>query len=443
MLPGSRRTLTAFWAVLAAFSLCGCDLSSSPPAPTATQVPPTALPLPTATEIPTAPILATATKTPSASTSVLLQPAVFITPTSISTLVLPNTGLPSPNSSFNSGEPIHSLAWAPTGDKFLYVTKTGNLYWANLDGSSATLLQQYEPDTTWRMLEDQQPMSNTLILEHAGPIQGTERGPGHLDVVHFGTGQTPTLNSVYDTGSVFQIRWWRSDRASGIVIGPTRGGEQLVTLDANGHLVEQRNIPYMYAGAVQPGGTWLAYATGQEGMPGDFVGSSPQTIYLLNLKTGQRLQVTAPGMGWHVFNWSPDGHWIYASAVVNGALEGVLISSDGTQWIVVTPPGNSGWDAVWSPDSKHLAFSIQSGGQDDPNSTPVPYNSQVYLVDVVARTLTTLNGGGPSTGSTNLMLQPTWSPDGSQLALLSFDAACSPLCSGSSPAVYLMPFSPR
>jgi hypothetical protein len=384
----------------------------------------------------------------STSTPAVLQAAVLVTPASISTLAPTGNAFPPPKSSFNSREAIDSMALAPTGDKLLYVTNSyvtnsANLYWANLDGSNPTLLHQYESDAVWSMLEDQQPMSNTLILRHGGPVQGEGRGPGHLDVVHFTPGQPPTLDEVDDAGFVFQIRWWRPDRASSIVIGAYVGGDQLVTLDANGHLVERRNIPYMYAGAVQPGGIWLAYATGQQASSTAFVGSSPQTIYLLNLNTGRRLQLTLPGMGWRVFSWSPDGNWIYASAIVNGGLEGVIISADGTQWIVMTPAGNSGWDVVWSPDSKHLAFSIQSGGQDDPNSPPVPYNSQVYLVDVPARTVTISDSGGPPTSSTNLMMQPKWSPDGSQLALLTFDPACIGLCSGLSPALYLLPFSSK
>jgi WD40 repeat protein len=384
---------------------------------------------------------------PNTPTPVNLQPATMITPTLVSSLEMTNNALPLPKSSFDSVEAIHSLTWAPTGDKFLYVTNSGNLYWANLDGSSATLLHQYEPDTIWLMLEDQQPMSNTLILGHTGPIQGIGRGPGHLDVVHFATGQAPTLDEVDDAGFVFQIRWWRADRASGIVRGAYVGGDQLVTLDANGHLVEQRNVPYMVAGAVQPGGNWLAYVTDQEiNVP--FIGSSPQTVYLLNLTTGQRKQITAAGQGnsapYGVHSWSPDGNWFLMGANVNGALRGVLVSADGQRWILVTPPGYSGMDAVWSPDSKHLAFSIQSGGQDEPMSTPVPYSSEIYLVDIPAVTLTTSDDGVPGNNpTTNPMMQPKWSPDGTQLALLSFDPACIPLCSGTSPAVYLMPFSSK
>jgi hypothetical protein len=264
---------------------------------------------PQPTEEPPLPdITPTAIVPSSTPTPAILQAAVLITPLSISTLAPTGNAFPTPKSSFNSGEPIHTLTWAPTGDKLLYATSAGNLYWTDSDGSNPTVLHQYEPDTIWSLLDDQQPLSNTLILRHAGAIQDTGRGPGHLDVVHFTPGQPPTIDEVGDTDLPFQIHWWASDRASGTVIGDYIGGEQLVTVDANGHLVNQRNIPYMYSGAVQPGGTWLAYATSQQATSTAFVGSSPQTIYLLNLNTGQRLQLTPPGMGWHVFSWSPDGN---------------------------------------------------------------------------------------------------------------------------------------
>ena len=213
-----------------------------------------------------------------------------------------------------------------------------------------------------------------------------------------------------------------------------------------GRLVSSVNIPYMESGAIQPGGTWLAYATSQQTTETSFYDSTPQTIYLLNLSTGQRLQLTQPGMGWQVFNWSPDGNWILASAIVADDLREVLISADGMEWIIVGPSGGGAYDAVWSSDSKHLAFSTQEGGCDDPSPSCPPLTSQVYIVNVPEREKEPVdNGPGSSILDEGQMLRPKWSPDGSLLALLSFDPNCdlSPACSGITPAFYLMAVPPN
>jgi WD40 repeat protein len=395
------------------------------------------LPLPTATS--------TRLRRTATPTHAQLQPAVLVTPQMVSEAKVNSIALGPPQRTMNSEEAIHSMAWAPTGDKFVYATNLGKLYWSDIDGGNATLIHQYEPDTIWLMLEDQQPKSNTLFLTHAGPDQGMVRGPGHIDVLRFSPKQPPILEEVSDAGVPFQIRWWRSDRASGIRAGGYVGGDKLITLDQNGRVVEERNIPYMQTGAVSPGGHWLAYATSQQTTNTQFVGSDPETVYLLDLATGERTQITSLSRGNYsnlgVHSWSPDGGWLLIATTVNGALRGVLVRPDGSEWVVVTPPGYSGFDAAWSPDSRHLAFSVQGGGQEEPNQPAVPRTSQVYVVDIAARELLRVHEErDPGEPLSRLMMHPIWSPDGSQLALLSLDPDCIPVCSGLTPSAYVMSF---
>lgn len=405
------------------------------------------LPVAVATQEPPPPaITPTWTPRPPTTTPVNLQPAVLVTHT-VSTAAMAPALLQSAQTTVNSAQAIHSMAWAPTGDKFLYVTNLGGLYWSNTDGTNATLLHQYEPDTIWRMLEDQRPMSNTLLLTHIGPPQGMTRAPGHIDVVHFTPGQAPSLEEVHDAGAVFQIRWWSPTRASGFVAGgyvDHVGAEKLVTLDANGHLVEERNIPYLIAGAVSPGGQWLAYVTDPQSTDTPLYGSDPATVYLLNLTTGERKQITTPGQvgggaSLAVHSWSPDGNWFLIGANVDGGLRGIVVSANGQEWIIATPLGYSATDAVWRPDSQRLAFSIQSGGQEEPYGDPVPYNSEIYIVDIPTKKVSVSDGNGPGSSLPALLMQPKWSPNGSQLAFLSYDPNCDQLCSELSPAIYLLP----
>ncbi len=359
-----------------------------------------------------------------------LGAATIVTPTTSTLLVNANLNL-GEKISVDRPEPVHSLAFAPTGDKLVYMTISGNLYWSDIDGSNATLIDTYDPAANYSILDDQMPKGNTLFV------------PGYA--MQFTPGQAPQITAAPATLGLSQIRWWSAIRASGVTGGPLRdgyvGGEQLVTLEASGGVVSTLNVPYMETGAVKPGGQWLAYATSQQTTDTPFVGSTPQTIYLLNLLTGDRLQLTQPGMGWEVFSWSPDANWIYASAIVNGDLYGVMISADGLQWVVVTPPGHSGYDAVWSPNSSLLAFSVIDGGCDGDTSPCPPRESQVYVVNVPERKKTSIGTGpGPFMSSGAEMMRPKWSPDGSLLALLSFNPDCEPNCpcTGLAPAYFMM-----
>lgn len=348
---------------------------------------------------------------PDTPTPAVLQPAVVLTPRSIATITAGLAITLTDWQAVTMPEPLVALTWAPTGDKIVYVTSSGKLYWSNLDGTSATFL--YDFGETFYGSLDQMPLADILFV------------PGHR--LQFPSGQPPVFYDAPAT-SLPQLRWWRADRASGVAVGTYGGGEKLVTVDANGQLVEERNIPYMASGAVQPGGNWLAYAT--ESLRA-YYGPNPGTIYLLNLQNGQRLQLTEEGQGYDVHSWSPDGRWLLMAAHphITSYSKGTVLSADGLDWLEVEPYGLG--DAVWSPDSTHFAYSVQLGGCDDGGCTPE--TSTVYIVDVLTRKFTEVVVPGAAQ-----VMHPAWSPDGSRLLLLTFGPHCSPMgpCSGTTPAFY-------
>lgn len=358
---------------------------------------------------------------------VIPTPTVFVWP---SPVPITNTTVSSMASNSDVGlsqlttidrtEAISQLIWAPTGDKLLYLTMSGDLYWSNTDGTNSTLLHHY--DEVRLQLEEQNPMTNTLLILDLGqPLPDGSRAPSHLDVINFTPGQPPTLQEGPDLPHPFvHLRWWSPTRASGIAHTGEDGGDLLVTVDQNGNLISELNVPYMIQGAVQPGGTWLAYSTTiQVDNPID--GTTPNTGYLLNLNTGQRLQVTQPGGG-GVGNWSPDGNWF-----LSGTNLGIsLVSADGHQWITIPDP-NVGMDAVWSPDSKYLAYAVLQGQPSAGGDTIASWTGSVHVVNVPARQVTNLSPGSKaavkvakSADGSTLLMQPKWSRDSKEITFLSF-----------------------
>jgi len=312
------------------------------------------------------------------------------------------------------------MTWAPTGDKLVYMTKSGKLYWCNYDGTNPTLLHDYGDLPSYDLL-DQMPLGDTLVV------------PGYL--IRFTSGQPPSLQEAPDTLGVHQIRWWRSDRASGIITGGYDGSEQLVTFDVDGKRIDKRNIPYMASGVVQPGGVWFAYATEYHRA---YYAPDPATVYMLNLSTNRRLQITEVGDGNSVSSWSPDGTWFLMEAFVNDT-HGTLVSSDGQEWVVVTPSGGAS-DAVWRSDSRRLAYSVEKGGREPGCAEPCSRTSEVFIVDVPTRKKDKLDKVGSSANpnaASSMMMHPSWSPNGALMTFLSFDPDCLG-CSGITPAFYLM-----
>jgi Tol biopolymer transport system component len=175
----------------------------------------------------------------------------------------------------------------------------------------------------------------------------------------------------------------------------------------------------MINGDVQPGGEWLAYTTTYQ-VTNPVDGTTPNTGYLMNLNTGQRLQVTEPGAG-GVGNWSPDGNWFLSS---NRTLGLALVSADGHQWVRI-PDLFAPMGAVWSPDSKYLAYAEVDGISPDGHIVTACIGS-VHVVNVPAREVTNLSPGSNLPVSVardnadgTILARPQWSRDSKTVTFLS------------------------
>jgi len=181
----------------------------------------------------------------------------------------------------------------------------------------------------------------------------------------------------------------------------------------------------MIQSAVQPGGEWLSYETSQQSTDVSFSGSSPETAYLLNLFTGERLHPLQGGGG----SWSPDGRWVLGG--------GSVLSADARERIDLGP--NLGSGISWSPDSKYLASYWADGGCEPEGCSP--YVSWVYLADLPNKKMGKLDMSRFSLDGSPFGMEPRWSPDGCTLAFVSFNPTGDRL-SKLSPAIYLLSVKP-
>ena len=120
--------------------------------------------------------------------------------------------------------------------------------------------------------------------------------------------------------------------------------------------------------------------------------------------------------------FSPDGKTIYFNSSRSGTMKIWKMKSDGTEQTQVTMDEYQDWFAHPSPDGKWLAFVSYS--------KEVPAESHPANKDVMIRLLST-EGGEPRTlaklfGGQGTMNVPSWSPDSSELAFVSYRLVQTP-----------------
>lgn len=133
--------------------------------------------------------------------------------------------------------------------------------------------------------------------------------------------------------------------------------------------------------------------------------SSPQGFYVVasNTERGELLNYSAndqafetflPGLSGHYLSFSRDGQWISYARYGDETLW--RCKSDGSEPLLLTPPGVTGQLSAWSPDGTQLAFM----GKVD---------AKPWRIFIVSR-----NGGALAEASLGDDEQgaPTWSPDG-------------------------------
>ncbi len=216
---------------------------------------------------------------------------------------------------------------------------------------------------------------------------------GHIFVLKSdGTGlRQLTSGSAADLSPV-----WSPD-GTAIAFTSTRnaGLKQIFLMDADG-----RNVRALPGGlrpertspAWSPDGTQLAFVQDDSGN---------RNIYVVDLGTGRKVQLTDDIAADEGPVWSPDGTKIAFSSNRTGNDEiYVMNSTDGSNVIQLTTATRDDENPAWSPDGTRIAFDSQRDG-----------NVEVYVMNADGLNQTRLTND-PNARDAN----PAWSPDGSQIA---------------------------
>ena len=196
---------------------------------------------------------------------------------------------------------------------------------------------------------------------------------------------------------------------------------------------------------ISPDGKWVAYGVTSTDWKSDaFVGQ----IWVANVATGARRQLTRHVKASQGAQWSPNGEWIaFTSARDDDKNQLYLIRPDGGEAQRLTRTEGGVSSLQWSRDGRQIAFTSA-----DPESKEMKERKEVYGAYEVVRkdytythlytievgkALAELQAGRQRTHGTGFTVQEfDWSPDGTRIA---FSATVNPdLIQGKTADIYVV-----
>lgn len=138
-------------------------------------------------------------------------------------------------------------------------------------------------------------------------------------------------------------------------------------------------------------------------------------VYRMELESGAEQRLTRdPGLD-DGPEYSPDGKYIYYNSMRSGNMELWRMNSDGSEKLQLTNDSYSNWFPHPSPDGRYLVFITYLENQGDRH--PPMKDVALRLMDLSDNSIKSLCRFTGGQGSINV---PSWSPDGSKLAFVSY-----------------------
>jgi Tol biopolymer transport system component len=155
-----------------------------------------------------------------------------------------------------------------------------------------------------------------------------------------------------------------------------------------------------------PDGETMVYTAFRDG---DF------DIYSMRIKEGEEKRLTSASGLDDGPDYAPDGKTIYYNSFQSGRMEIWRMNSDGNQKTQLTDDPYSNWFPHPSPDGSQLVFLSYLEDQGDRH--PPMKEVVLRLMDIKTKNIRTICKFTGGQGTINV---PSWSPDGSKLAFVSY-----------------------
>lgn len=110
------------------------------------------------------------------------------------------------------------------------------------------------------------------------------------------------------------------------------------------------------APALNPERTRLAFASDRDG---------DWDLYVMELSSGETIQVTNSPQYDSAPSWSPDGQWLAFETYLNENLEVAVVNVETGEIVPLTQHPASDHSPAWAPDGRHVAFVSSRGGDSD------------------------------------------------------------------------------
>ena len=244
------------------------------------------------------------------------------------------------------------------------------------------------------------PDGNTLLYNAGGSLWLFDLASGESRKVDTGSAARCNNDHVLSPdGGQVGLSSAGPEGRSLVYVVPLSGGEP--------RLVTPVGPSYLHGWS--PDGRTLAYCAERGG---EF------DIYTMPVEGGEETRLTdAPGLD-DGPEYSPDGHYIWFNSVRSGLMQVWRMDAGGQNQTRMTWDEESNcWFPHLSPDGKQVAYIAYKKGDVAPGDHPPCKNVEIRLMDADGentRTLVRLFGGQ---GTLNVN---SWSPDGTQLAFVSY-----------------------